>query len=213
MGRHFAGCADEERERRSGVLGRQECLPHGMADWNVCPTVGVLGGRRVSLRLPKELAANAGQVVRCVVCQTIDPNRKAAKKQRFARSFLGRDGKGGNGSVVRGRGGKTHDRRPAIRRPSSIEVESTRPEGATVLPGQGSALVGDRAHHRFSAQRANGSSRRTLGPLGRRTRSLDSLPPGRCPGLGEPQGLRPVESRWDRHTAVGYASAQHLREV
>jgi hypothetical protein len=37
-----------------------------------------------------------------------------------------------------------------------------------------------------SAQRANRSFGRTVGPLGREEIEVESFSPGRCPGLGEP---------------------------
>ena len=53
---------------------------------------------------------------------------------------------------------------------------------------------------KFSAQRANHSPRGTIGPLGRYENHGVTGSPGRCPGLGEWLGLRPVDSysQWNK---------------
>ena len=68
------------------------------------------------------------------------------------------------------------------------------PEGTTVLPAQGNALGNERKNQKImSAQRAKDSPLGTVGPLGRKKNPHGSLFPGRCPGLGEPEGLAAQE--------------------
>lgn len=57
---------------------------------------------------------------------------------------------------------------------------------------------------RFPAQRANRSPRGTVGPLGRYDSHSVTDFPGRCPGLGEPMGLRPrvVTVRWNESVVL-----------
>jgi hypothetical protein len=74
--------------------------------------------------------------------------------------------------------------------------------GNDVLPPQRATPWGSGAlrTHIGSVQRTNNSLRiwRTIGPLDRFS-MLRPMSPGRCPGLGEPEGLRPANRFIERH--------------
>jgi hypothetical protein len=75
-----------------------------------------------------------------------------------------------------------------------VAMSPIRPEGAPILPALGSlARISSPTGQRFSSPQENDW------PVGPKRISWDSASPGRCPGLGEPQGLRPSKCRCHRN--------------